>query len=238
MTAGHAAGPALAVFAHPDDAEIAVGGTLAKWAAAGREVHLVVLTNGDRGSADPGVDRAELARVRLEETVAGARVLGLSSAGVLDVPDGELENRPRVREQVVRRIRELRPTTVVSCDPTTWFFEDRFVNHSDHRTAGAVALDSIWPASGNPHFFPEHLEQGLALHDVAELWLGWTREPNHHEDVTEAFATKVAALAEHRSQLAEGIRYFERALREEAERAGARIGVRYAEAFRVVDLRD
>ena len=42
------AGPVLGVFAHPDDAEIAAGGVLAKWAAAGREVHLLVLTNGDR----------------------------------------------------------------------------------------------------------------------------------------------------------------------------------------------
>src|SRR5437763_75850 len=45
-------GPALAIFAHPDDAEISAGGTLARWAAAGREVHLLVLTNGDRGSED------------------------------------------------------------------------------------------------------------------------------------------------------------------------------------------
>ena len=42
-------GPVLAVFAHPDDAEISSGGTLAKWAAQGREVHLLILTNGDRG---------------------------------------------------------------------------------------------------------------------------------------------------------------------------------------------
>ena len=56
-------GPVLAVFAHPDDAEICAGGTLAKWAATGREVHLLVLTNGDRGSSDPWCDRAELAAI-------------------------------------------------------------------------------------------------------------------------------------------------------------------------------
>ena len=52
-------GAALAVFAHPDDAEICAGGTLAKWAAAGRDVHLLVLTNGDRGSGDATRDRVE-----------------------------------------------------------------------------------------------------------------------------------------------------------------------------------
>ena len=54
-------GPVLGIFAHPDDCEIAAGGTLAKWAAAGRQVHLLILTNGDRGSADPAMDRATLA---------------------------------------------------------------------------------------------------------------------------------------------------------------------------------
>ncbi|HET6792416.1 MAG TPA: PIG-L family deacetylase, partial [Actinomycetota bacterium] len=71
MSAGESAprtGPVLGVFAHPDDAEICAGGIMAKWAAAGREVHLLILTNGDRGSQDPELDRAELAATRLRET--------------------------------------------------------------------------------------------------------------------------------------------------------------------------
>ena len=60
-------GPVVAVFAHPDDAEISSGGTLAKWSAEGRDVHLVVLTNGDRGSEEPDCDREALARTRAEE---------------------------------------------------------------------------------------------------------------------------------------------------------------------------
>ncbi len=118
-------GPVLAVFAHPDDAEISAGGTLAKWAAAGRSVHLLVLTNGDRGSQDPTLDRAELARIRALETAEAARVLGLASATVLDVHDGDLENTPQIRAEVVRAIRRVRPSTVLSCDPTAWFFENR-----------------------------------------------------------------------------------------------------------------
>src|SRR5439155_15486068 len=100
-----ASGPVLAVFAHPDDAEIAAGGTLGKWASEGRQVHLLVLTNGDRGSQDASVDRAELARVRLEETQAAASMLGLAGAEVLGVHDGELANTPEVRAEVVRSIR-------------------------------------------------------------------------------------------------------------------------------------
>ncbi len=229
-------GPVLAVFAHPDDAEIAAGGTLAKWAAAEREVHLLVLTNGDRGSQDRDLDRAELARVRGRETAEGARVLGLATVTVLDVHDGDLQNTPEVRAEVVRAIRRIRPDTIVSCDPTSWFFENRYYNHSDHRTAGAVTLDAAFPGAGNPHYFTDHLDEGLDPHDVPQIWLAWTLEPSHREDVTGHLETKVAALAEHASQLADGIAFFEEELAREAEEDGRVIGVRHAEAFRVLDL--
>ncbi len=75
-------GSVLAVFAHPDDAEICAGGAMAKWAATGREVHLLILTNGDRGSGDPTASREELAATRRQETEAALEVLGLASARV------------------------------------------------------------------------------------------------------------------------------------------------------------
>lgn len=234
-------GPILAVFAHPDDAEIAAGGTLAKLAASGRDVHLLVLTNGDRGSQDRTLDRRDLARIRATETAEGARVMGLASVNLLDVHDGELENTPKIRDEVVRVIRRLRPSIVVSCDPTAWFFDGRegtttYYNHSDHRTAGAIALDAVYPGAGNPHYFPEQLTEGLDPHDVPHVWLGWTREYNHDEDITGFLETKVAALAEHASQLAEGIKFFDEELTREAEESGSRLGVRHAESFRVIDL--
>lgn len=229
-------GPALAVFAHPDDAEIAAGGVLARWAHAGREVHLLILTNGDRGSGDPTRDRAELAETRRLETDAAAAVMELASVQILSTPDGELQNRPEVREAVVRRIREVRAETLLSCDPTAVFFENRYYNHSDHRTAGMIALDAAFPGSGNPHFFPEHLGEGLEVQDVNDVWLGWSNEPNHFEDVSDTFGVKIDALAEHASQLAEGIAFFEEFLGRDAAEAGAKLGVTHAESFRVLDL--
>jgi LmbE family N-acetylglucosaminyl deacetylase len=231
-------GPALGIFAHPDDAEIAAGGTMANWIAAGREVHLLVLTNGDRGSQDPQLDRAELARIRVVETEAAAQVLGLSSVRILDVHDGDLQNTVEVREQVVRRIREVRAETVLSVDPTAVFFRNSYYNHSDHRTAGWIALDSAFPGSGNPHFFSEHLGEGLGVQDITDVWLGWTNEPNHTEDVTGSWRRKIDALAKHDSQLSEGIAYFEKFLVEEAAEAGESIGAERAEAFRLLDLSD
>jgi LmbE family N-acetylglucosaminyl deacetylase len=229
-------GPALAVFGHPDDAEISAGGTLAKWAAAGREVHLLILTNGDRGSSDAARDRAELAATRAVESEAAGRLLGLSSVRILGVHDGELENDVQTRAEVVRSIRELRPTTVVSCDPTAWFFENRYYNHSDHRTAGIIALDAVFPGAGNPHFFSEHLSEGLGPHSASDVWLGWTNEPTHREEITGFLQTKIDALAAHASQLAEGIAFFEEELEREAREAGAQLGVEHAEEFRRLEL--
>jgi LmbE family N-acetylglucosaminyl deacetylase len=230
-------GPVLAVFAHPDDMEISAGGVLAQWAAAGREVHLLVLTNGDRGSDDPSLSRPALAATRLQETEAAAALLGFASSRVLSIHDGELQNTPSVREAVVRRIREVRAGTVVSVDPTAVFFENRYYNHSDHRTAGWIALDSSFPGAGNPHFFSEHLGEGLGVQDVSDIWLGWTNEPNRTEPIDAAsFRKKVDALALHASQITEGIAYWDEALGRGAREAGKKVGVEFAEEFRVLDL--
>ena len=230
-------GPVLGVFAHPDDAEIAAGGILAAWAAAGRQVHLLVLTNGDRGSQDPTASRQELAETRRGETEGAAEVLGLVSARVLSTHDGELENTAIVREAVTRRIREVRAETVVSVDPTSVFFENRYYNHSDHRTAGWIALDSCFPGSGNPHFFREHLGEGLQTQDVYDVWLGWTNDPNRVERIDAAsWRKKIDALAAHASQITEGIAYWDESLGKEGRKLGEQIGAEFAEEFRVLDL--
>lgn len=237
MSSAVTGGPVLGVFAHPDDAEISCGATLAKWASAGRPVHLLILTNGDRGSQDPAADRREIARVRVEETRRAGELLGLTGARVLDTHDGELENTIEVREVAVRTIREVRPTTLVACDPTAWFFQNRYYNHADHRTAGAIALDAVFPGAGNPHFFTEHLAEGLEAWSVHDVRLAWTLEPNHREDVSGFIDTKMRALAAHASQVdGDMLGFFQEWIPKEAAEAGSAIGVEHAESFRVLDL--
>ncbi|MFM7719091.1 MAG: PIG-L deacetylase family protein [Actinomycetota bacterium] len=229
-------GPVLAVFAHPDDAEISSGATLAKFAASGRAVHLLILTNGDRGAQDPATDRPALAATRAAETTAAAAFLGLARATVLDTHDGELENVPAVRARIAAEVRRVRPAVVVTPDPTAWFFEDRYFNHRDHRKAGETTLDAVFPAAGSALFFQEELA-GLEPWDVPQVWLAWTGQPNHTEDVSGLIATKLAALALHESQVGgDGIRFFEEWLPVEAAEAGARIGVEHGESFRVLRL--
>ena len=144
-----------------------------------------------------------------------------------------------MRDRVVRVIRELRPTTVVSCDPTAWFFEGgRYYDLLQPLRPPDGGRDRArrLPGAGNPHFFSEHLSQGLDPHSVGEVWLGWTNEPNRREDITGYPQAKVNALSAHASQLAEGIAFFEEQLEREARDEGATIGVEHAEAFRRLEL--
>ena len=60
----------LAVYAHPDDPEISCGGTLARWARDGAEVHVLICTRGEKGSPDPDQDPEELARLRMQEVAS------------------------------------------------------------------------------------------------------------------------------------------------------------------------
>jgi LmbE family N-acetylglucosaminyl deacetylase len=226
-------GPVLAVFAHPDDAEISSGGTLAKWAALGRDVHLLILTNGDRGSEDIDCDREQLAWTRSHEQARAAEVLGLKSVRILANHDGELQNAPEVRCEVIRTIREVRPQVVLTADPTTWFIGNRFMNHPDHRTAGAAVMDSIFPGAGNPTYFPDQIEAGLMPWKVPVIRFAWTTEPNIFEDITGYLDTKLAALREHRTQVKKGqLQYFEQWMPLDADEAGRLVGVQHAEQFR------
>jgi len=221
----------LAIYGHPDDPEISCGGTLARWADAGAEVHILITTRGDKGSDDPEVDPGALARTRIDETAAAAQVLG-ATPHHLDHPDGELSDDRALRLELVRAVRTIRPDVVCCPDPTAVFFGDGYFNHRDHRITGWAALDAVAPAAGNPHYFPELRAEGLGVHAVSAVYLSGTLEPNAWVDITATLERKIEALFRHASQLVETGEWFREFLRDSAEVAGRSAGVTYAEAFR------
>lgn len=222
----------LAIYAHPDDPEISAGGTLARWADSGSEVHVVVTTRGDKGTDDPDADLDALARLRVEETAAAAAVLGVAAHHHLDNPDGDLADDRELRSQLVRLVRSVRPDVVLCPDPTAVFFGDGYINHRDHRVTGWATLDAVAPAAGNPHYFPELRAEGLDVHHVKALYLSGTLEPNLWVDISDTLERKIEALFRHASQLVETGDWFREFLRESAVAAGRAAGVRYAESFR------
>ena len=223
---------ALAVYAHPDDADVSCGGTLARWAAAGAEVHVVVCTSGDKGSSDPGTDPAELVRRRAGEVAASVGVLGLAGHHLLGHPDGEIENDAVLRGELVGLIRRLRPQVVACPDPTAVFFGGRYFNHRDHREVGWAALDAVLPAAASPHYFPE---QGPA-HQVEAVYLSGTLDPDAWVDISDFVEIKAEALLCHETQLDETGEWLRQVVRQRAEDAGRAAGVPFAEGFRLLRL--
>ena len=108
---------ALAIGAHPDDVEFGAGGTLARWAAAGTEVHLLVLTDGSKGTWDADDDLVRLIATRVDEARDAAKTLADGTVHFGGFVDGELESGIDARRVVCRTIREVRPDVVLGHDP-------------------------------------------------------------------------------------------------------------------------
>lgn len=222
----------LALYAHPDDADVAAGGSLARWAASGATVHLVIACDGAKGSHDADVDVTQLANSRSEELAEAARLLSLTSVTCLSIPDGDVTNSLAFRGQLVEIVRRLRPQVVVGPDPTAVFFDGVYVNHRDHRELGWALLDAVAPAAAMPLYFPE---AGPA-HQVETLLLSGTHEPDVVVDISTSIDQKVAAVSAHRSQVHGDAEWVRDAIRGRAEPVGRDVNVRYGEAFRCVEL--
>jgi len=229
---GDESGPVLAVYAHPDDPDVSCGGTLARWARAGAEVHVLICTDGDKGTTDPAVDPAALARRRAVEAAEAAAVLGVSAQHFLGYPDGELVDDSALRGALVRRVRALRPRVVLGPDPTAVFFGEDYFNHRDHRIVGFALLDALSPAASLPHYFPDAGE----AHQPETALLSGTLEPTVWVDVSDTIEDKATAVSCHRSQFADDGGWVRRAVRDRAREDGRRAGVTYAEGFRRLRL--
>ena len=223
----------LAVYAHPDDADVACGGTLARWAKEGAAVHLIVCTDGGKGTFDPEVTPADLAARRAAELEASSALIGLQSVTNLGYPDGGLADSDELRGTLVEWVRRLRPDVACGHDPTALFFGQEYFNHRDHRLAGTTLLDAVSPAAALPHYFPE----AGPPHQVATVLLSGTLEPDVWVDVTETIDLKAAAVECHRTQFADPGGWAGEAVRRRAEQEGRRAGAGYAEGFRRLTLR-
>lgn len=186
----------MVVTPHPDDAEFGVAGTVAHWTNEGKDVIYVVCTNGDKGTSDPKVKPDELARIREQEQLAAARVLGVREVIFLRHPDQALEDTPEFRKEIVRLIRTYRPETVVTAD-----LYRRRVWHRDHRITSQVTVDAVFPYARDYLSYPDLIDEGLQPHKVKEVLLWGAEEPNYHTDITSTFSIKITALRCHQSQI-------------------------------------
>ena len=153
------------VFAHPDDETFCVGGIVAKYAAAGHEVHLWCATDGDAGKSAgvPVSSRDELAALRRGELQKAAGILGISSVEFGGYRDAELARADATSlvGDIVAFIRRKRPMVILTLGP-----EGAPTGHPDHSAMSRVATAAFF-LSG---LVTSHTDQDLAPHRAARLF--------------------------------------------------------------------
>jgi LmbE family N-acetylglucosaminyl deacetylase len=202
----------LCINAHPDDQEFTVGGTLAKWARAGTEI--------------------------IKEQRDACAVLGVKDTVFLHYSDGTLQPTLELRRDLTRLIRKYTPDVVMCGDPTARFFGNSYMNHPDHRAAGDAACDAVFPSAGTRFIFPELLAEGYSPHQVSRVFLHGSEKADVWIDISETLETKVRALKQHMhiSQIGDWDPLD--MMKEWAEDEGKEKGVKYAESFRVMVLKE
>ncbi|HEY2667992.1 MAG TPA: PIG-L deacetylase family protein [Actinomycetota bacterium] len=225
---------ALVVAAHPDDVEFGAGGTIARLAAEGAEVTICIVSNGAMGSNDPGVARDVLIATREREQRAAAAAAGAAGVVFLGYEDGYLEDSHEIRRDIIREIRRLRPDIAIGPDPSTFFIDQRYLNHPDHRAVGLAFSAAINPgATTVPLYRPELYDQGFGPHPLKAVLLMAATNPDYYVDISAHMGTKIKALQAHVSQLGayEGLGDRVREMAKlTAEQGGT--GAEYAEAFK------
>lgn len=214
----------LAIFPHPDDAELGCGGTLAKAAANGHRVGIVDLARGEMASRGT-------VELRAVEAQRAAKVLGVSVRENVGLPDAGLRNDPATREQLALVIRRLRPRVVIA--PA---LEGR---HPDHRVAAQLVRDACFVAglAKVAPQVPKHRPHKI-LHSITHRQ-DFIR-PTFVVDVTAEFALKLEAIRCYESQF-EGLTQagevypngepLEAIIQHHAAYYGALIRQRYGEPF-------
>src|SRR5439155_77978 len=151
------------------------------------------------GIGDPLIGRLLMIDALADEF----RTLRLKDVFFLGCGAGSLQAPLDLRRQIPRWIRRPQPDVVVAPDPTRRWTGQRYINHPDHRAAGEATLDAIIPGSDTRLVFPELLDEGLEPHQVKEIYLTGSNEPDAWVDISDTIDLKIEALREHRSQVGE-----------------------------------
>lgn len=199
----------LIVMAHPDDAEIYTGGTIARLNNDNKNVRIVKMTLGNKGSKNQKISEEALRDIRLKEDRVAMKVLGISEENniYLNFEDGEVENSLKEIKAIAEQIRLFKPDLIITHNPENIvirFDKDiNWINHRDHRNTGKSAIDAAYPYSRDTLFFPEQLKNPLAgSHATVEFLL--VDYYDHIDtiaiDVTDFVDVRTRTIASHASQ--------------------------------------
>jgi bacillithiol biosynthesis deacetylase BshB1 len=213
----------LVMAAHPDDAELAVAGTIVDAIANGKKVGIVDFTRGELGTRGTP-------EIRLAESAAASQVLGIHARENLELADGFFQNDRESQLKLIEVIRKYQPDVVLANA-----LEDR---HPDHGKGAALAIDACFLSglrkieTGLPAWRPKHV-----YHYIQDRYL----EPDFVIDISAHWEKKEAAIRAFKSQFFdpnsnEPASYisspdFLDFIEARAQEMGHKIGVKYGEGF-------
>lgn len=221
----------LVLAAHPDDAEIACGGTIAKHVALGHQVGIVDFTRGELGTRGTP-------ELRAEEAAAAARILKVSVRDNLELKDGFFQNDTEHQLAVVRAVRKYRPDVVLA--------NAVYDRHIDHGKGASLGYDACFLSGlAKVETFDDQGKRqapwrpSAVYHYIQSLFI----EPDFIVDVSDTFDVKMEAVRAFKSQFydpasSEPETYisspsFLRMLEARATEFGHAIGTRYGEGYTV-----
>lgn len=210
----------LVLGAHLDDSIIAMGGTIAKFAAAGAEVSVFCFGNGDEAYTVPGGQAAAVKRFK-EGAEAAHRIVGAAALECVDVGDFEVDATPEFYRKCIGAIRKYRPNVIFGHWPAEYF---------QHHGMARMSIDAWnqarWNCTADYGTEPWTVERYYHF-EINDL----LPQPSHLVDVSEFFERKMEAMA---CYDAEGghLDDWQDEMRARARYYGSRIGVKYAEAFK------
>lgn len=185
---------AVAVVAHPDDLEYGASSAFARWTDQGKEVVYVLATRGEAGI--DSMAPHECARIRSNEEVAGAAIVGVRDVRFLDHDDGVVEYGMALRRDIAVELRRWRPQLVITMNfDLTW--GGVAVNHADHRAVGLATLDACRDAA-NRWLFPD---AGEPWTGIEAAYVAAAPEPTHYVDVTASIDRGVESLRAHQAYI-------------------------------------
>lgn len=223
----------LAIMPHPDDVEILCAGTLVRLKEIGYEIHIAVMTAGDKGSAV--LSRQEISAIRRAEARAGAETIGALSYRCLEFQDLEITFDVPSRYKIVDVLRDINPGLIFTTPPNDYMF--------DHEVTSMLVRDACFNAGvknyetgGNttpidsvPYLYYSDAVEG---HDI----FGQDSRLSCIVDISAQIDQKVAALACHDSQRSwlqkqHGMDNYIESMKSWSAKRGQQIGTAYAEGF-------
>jgi len=174
----------LAIFSHPDDAELTMAGTLLKLKSLGHRVGVLDMTRGEMGTRGTP-------EIRAKESLDAARVMGLDARVNLEQPDGHIAVSEETRQAVVRVLRKHRPRVVF-----TSHWDDP---HPDHAATSRIVREAARLATMR-RYDEDAAQDAIKMPTVAHAVYSRLVLPSFIVDVSDFVEGKMKAIRAHASQ--------------------------------------